>query len=243
MYRQDVYANNLANMDTPGFKVDLPSSYPRDAVRPEDGVWQLPSNSLLERLGGGALLNRNLVSFAQGSPRETGNPLDLAVRGNGFFVVRDQGGSDDAKVKLTRDGRFTLNSSGQLVMAGTGLPVLDVSQQPIVLKAGAVKVSGDGKVTQGGAVVAQLALIDVPDTARLTKAGNSLFVAPNDALKGKTPATGTIRQGSIEESTVDEIKALLDVTSATRDVDWNTEMIRQHDRLLDKAINTFGRVV
>lgn len=242
MYRQDVYTNNLANMDTPGFKPDVPTATPRDAVRREDGVWHLPSDRMLERLGGGALLNRNLVSFAQGSPRETGNPLDVAVQGRGFLVVRDEGGEQGAKVKLTRDGRLGRDARGRLVTAGDGLPLLDVSQRPVVLGDGPVEIGGDGRVRQDGKTVAMLAFIEVPDESRLTKAGHSLFYAPNDALASMRPASGRLKQGAVEQSTVDEVRTLLDVTNATRDVEWNAAMIQQHDRLLDRAINTLGRV-
>src|SRR5881396_1878551 len=103
LFAQDVYANNLANIDTPGFKADIPSIMPRQAVRQEDGLPFLPSNKLLERLGGGVLLNPNRVDFTQGSFKDTGNPLDLAISGDGFFVVRDETDKQTERVRLTRD--------------------------------------------------------------------------------------------------------------------------------------------
>lgn len=241
LYRQDVFANNLANLDSIGFKPDVPSSYARPAVREEDNLPFLPSNALLEKLGGGAMLNPNRISFAQGSIRTTGSPLDLAIEGDGFFAVRDAG---SASPLLTRDGRFTQDASGRLVMATSGNPVLDVNDRPVVLDPqGAVRINGDGSIVQAGRVVARLRFVQVADESVLRKVGHGQFEVPADALRAAGVATGTIRQGALEESAVDEIKALLQMTGAAREVDANVELMRQHDRLSERAIASLGRVV
>jgi flagellar basal-body rod protein FlgF len=238
LYRQDVYANNLANLDTPGFKVDVPTSRPRASVREEDGVWQLPSDRLLERLGAGALLNANMISFAQGSLRNTGNPLDVGIQGEGFFVVRD----GDA-TRLTRDGRFTRDAQGMLVMSAGGYPVLGEDGSPVHLPEGSkVVIDARGVIRVDGVVVARLRVVDVPDRTRLTKAGHGLFQSSDDPLQNAQPASGFVRQYALEESGVDEIATIMQITGASRDVEANASMIREHDRLLDRAINGLGRV-
>jgi flagellar basal body rod protein FlgG len=243
MYRQDVYANNLANMDTPGFKPELPSSCPRDAVRQEDGLAFMPSNALLERLGAGALLNPNRISFAQGSLKTTHNPLDVAIEGSGFLVVRDQRDGDKDRVRLTRDGRLARDPQGRLVLSTTGQPVLNTNGDAITLNGtGPIKIDGDGTVRQGGVEVGRLQFVDVADPSRLTKYGHSQFVAPADAINSRAPAAGTLRQGAYEDSAADEIAMIMQITSSSRDVDANVSMIQQHDRLMDRAINVLGRV-
>lgn len=243
MYRMDVYANNLANMDSVGFKPDIPSAKERSPVTREDGVGYLPSDKLLERLGGGTLLNANRVAFAQGSLRTTGNPLDLAIQGEGFFVVRKETAASGDVVRLTRDGRFTRNAQGLLVTATGGLPVLDTAGKTITIPDGpAVTVRGDGTITQGNRAIATLHVAAVPDTARLSKDGNSLFTAPSDALQQLRAAGGSVAQNALEESTVDEIRTMMDLTNAARDIETNLGMIQQHDRMMDRAINTLGRV-
>lgn len=238
LYRQDVYSNNLANMDTPGFKPDIPSSTPRRAVREEDGVWNLPSNRLLERLGAGTLLNRNSISFAQGSLRDTGNPLDVGIRGEGFFAVKD-----GDKTLLTRDGRFTRNAQGMLTLAAGGLPILDDGGNPITIpEGGSLTIDGMGTLRVNGAAIARLQVLDIADRASLEKAGHSLFSVPDEILKTAKRAGGEVRQFSVEESGADEVLTIMQITSASRDVDANASMIREHDRLLDRAINTLGRV-
>lgn len=243
MYRQDVFTNNLANMNTPGFKPDSASTYAREAVRPEDGVWHLPSNALLEKLGGGVMLNPNRISFAQGGSRITGNELDVAIEGDGFFVVQDATDRDASTVRLTRDGRFTRNSAGELVMATTGMRVLTEGNQPIeVPSTGKIKIDGDGTISVNGSQVAKLALVTVPNKESLIKQGHSLFLADAAMIGGRRTLPGTVRQGALEESGVDEVRALMQMTSASREVDANIDMMRAHDRLLERAIASLGRV-
>jgi flagellar basal body rod protein FlgG len=242
MYRQDVFANNLANMDTVGFKPDAPSSRPRDAVRQEDGLMHLPSNALLERLGAGALLNPNRVSFAQGALKESNNPLDMAIQGDGFFVVRQIADTGGDANRLTRDGRFTRNPDGQLVTAAGGLPVMDRGGNAITLGPGAVSVDGDGSIRQNNQIVAQLQVVEPADPSQLRKQGHSLFMGSSEVMASLKTATGSVRSGSIEDSAADEIRALMQMTSASREVDANVAMIQQHDRMLDRAINVLGRV-
>ncbi|MDX2130484.1 MAG: flagellar hook basal-body protein [Planctomycetota bacterium] len=240
LYRQDVFANNLANMDTPGFKVDIPSTRPRDAVREEDGVWHLPSDRLLERLGAGAMLNPNRVSFAQGRLRTTGNALDLGIEGEGFFVVRDQSAGDAQR--LTRDGRMTRNAQGLLVLASSGQAVLGEDGSPIALPAGTLTVGADGSLRVNGATFAKLKLVEIERTGELRKLGQGLFEVEPRELAAAKPAGGTVRQHAYEESGVDEVTTLLAMTSASREVETNTWMMREHDRMLDRAINGLGRV-
>jgi flagellar basal-body rod protein FlgG len=243
MYRQDVFTNNLANMSTPGFKPDSASTLARESVRSEDNVWNIPSNRMLEKLGGGVLLNANRVSFAQGGTRVTGNTLDVAIEGEGFFVVRDATDKDTSTVRLTRDGRFTRNSEGELVMATTGMRVLDRGNQPISIPAtGSVKIDGDGTVRVNNQPTAQLALVTVPNKESLIKQGHSLFLANAEMLGNRRSLPGTVRQGALEESGVDEVRALMQMTSASREVDANVDMMRAHDRLLERAIASLGRM-
>lgn len=244
LYRQDVLTNNLANMDSVGYKPDVAATRQRDPVRREDGVGYLPSNALLERLGGGALAARNAVDFAQGPVQDTGQPFDLAIQGDGFFVVRDESDSGKDKLRLTRDGRLATDANGRLVMASTGMPVLDQSGRVIEVRPHQpVKVDGDGRVTQNNEEIAQLRLVSPADRSRLVKQGHSLFKAPPEAFTSTTAATGTIRQNAVERANVDEIRTIMSITTASRDVDANMSLISQHDRLTERVINTLGRVV
>jgi len=241
MYRQDVLTNNLANVNTVGFKPYTPVARQRDHVRGEDDLWHLPSNDLLEALGAGTHLAPNRISFRQGPIERTGNPLDVAVHGDGFLTVGDMENNTPV-VRLTRDGRLTLNASGELVMAASGHPVLDDAGNPIRLDPGAgpIAIDARGGVTQNANPVARLGFADVGDRQRLTKLGDSLFaIEGNQALR---QASGRIEQHAVEGSAVNEIDAIMGVTNAASAAQRNLEMIQRFDQLMDRAINGLGRV-
>ncbi|MDX2017642.1 MAG: flagellar hook basal-body protein [Planctomycetota bacterium] len=243
MYRQDVFSNNLANMDTPGFKADVPATRFRAAARQEDGLNFLPSNQLLEKLGAGVHLMPNRVDFEQGSLEITGRPLDVAVEGEGFFVLRESSSGSQDRIRLTRDGRFARNAQGLLVSASNGMPVMGVDNRPIAVPDDAkLSISSDGVVRSGNAAVGQLSLISVADTARLEKEGNSLFAPTADQLASRTRGTGLIRQGAIERSSADEVQSLMRLQSASREVDQHVAIVQAADRMMDRAINGLGRI-
>ncbi|USN98095.1 MAG: flagellar hook basal-body protein [Phycisphaeraceae bacterium] len=243
LYRTDVLANNLANADTAGFKPDFAYARQRDVVRVEDDLPFMPSNELLEKLGAGVHMAPNAVDHTQGTLSETGNPLDLAIRGDGFFVLRTLADSGTAGIRFSRDGRFTLDSSGRLVNATTGLPVMSDSNLPITLDRGlAVSVDTDGTVRQAGDAVARIQITDIKDRALLTRVGDGMFKMSNSALGQTIPATGTIQQGMIEGSAVNAINAMMGVQAAAKSVGTNFTMIAYQNRMMDRAINTFGRI-
>ncbi len=252
MYRMDVSANNLANVNTPAFKVDYADVRLRAAVREEDGLPNLPSNAMLEQLGAGTMLVANKTGFAQAGYRQTGGPLDVAIDGNGFLMVESAAGTSatgqpiDA-TRLTRDGRLAINSDGTLVTAADGLPVLDAQGQRIHLAPDAkVVIASDGTISQDGAPVARLGLVDVPDRSQLHKEGSSLFAASPATMARRFDVGGSggtqVRQSYIEESGVDPIKAMLAVSGAASDAEANTRMIRIQDELQGRMISGVGRV-
>lgn len=244
MYRQDVVANNLANVDTVGYRADIAATRQRDPARTEDSLFNMPSNRLLERLGAGVLIQPNRTSTAQGPIEKTSNPLDLAIEGDGFFVVAIASGKDDDRLRLTRDGRMTLNSEGWVVQSTTGHPVLDHAGNRIRIDtdAGPVRIDPDGTIRQPGGEVARLQFVDVPDPSRLEKTGNGFFRPDAVQASSLTPAGGRIQAMAVERSSVDPIKAMLGITDAAADVASNTRMSQLTDELMGRLINSVGRV-
>lgn len=246
MARQDVAANNLANIETVGFKPDTAFTIPREAARVEDRLYDLPSNKLLERLGAGVLLAPTRTSHTQGALTRTSNPLDLSIRGDGFFQVantRTAGSSSGNQVRLTRDGRMTLNARGELVTSAGGHAVLDQSGRPITLQEGArVDIDGDGAIRQAGVEVAKLRLVGVANKGQLRKVGENLYAAGSAALGSNVEASGEIVQGHIERSAVDPIAAMMAVTKAAGAVASATRLMSIHDEITGRLVNTLGRV-
>lgn len=239
MHRQDALTANLANLNSVGFKPVLAGAMHREPVRAEDGLLSWPSDTLLERLGGGVLAAPTMIDFRQGALEMTENPLDLAIQGEGFFVV-----GDPANPSLTRDGRFTLRADGTLVMASNGRPVLGVNERPIVLDPGAglVSIATDGVVSQAGAPVAQIRVADVPDRDVLIKVGEGMFAHRDGTPLTLVGAGGMVRQGAVESSGVDEIDALMQIQNASRAAQSNIGMVDMQNKMLDRLVNTFGRL-
>lgn len=241
MYRMDVYANNLANMNTAGFRPDVPATRQRDCARVEDDLGNYPGNTLLDKLGGGVLMAPTLVSNAQGMLEVTGNALDVALKGDGFFVVSTGSGTDS--LKFSRDGRMVMNKNGTLVQASSGHPVLDTSDSAITLDRNLpVQISLDGGIRQGGKLVANLQVATVANPSTLRKRGDNLLDASAEAFANRKPGNADVQQGTIERSSVDAIKATLDVSSAERAVSRSAKMVQIYDEVMQRTISTFGRV-
>src|SRR5256885_4918666 len=176
-YRQDVIANNLANSETVGFKRHLATFQERPTESATEGRPDL-SDPMLDHIGGGFLVSPTQVDTTQGEMETTGNNLDAAIFGQGYFAVDDHG-----KTQLTRAGQFMLNRDGDLIMTnGNGQRVRDVDGKPIQLPgliAAKLEIGSDGQITHEGKPVARLGLFDVPDPSKLIKKGQSLFDYPD----------------------------------------------------------------
>jgi flagellar basal body rod protein FlgG len=243
LYRQDVFANNLANVETVGFKADLAAISQRKPETLEDHLSADLSNKLLEQLGGGVLAAAPRTNFKPGPLQQTGNPLDLALNDeHSFFAVQFlDPNSKQSSVRLTRDGRFTTNDQGQLVTQ-SGLRVLDRDDQPIIIQGDApVRISPAGAVLQRGEEIAQLQVAKVADTAGLRKEGQNLFsfAGPDPRKVQESPE---IHPGFVEASSADPIHTLMQLTAATKAATGNAEMIKYFDLLMDRSVNTLGRV-
>jgi len=246
MYRTDVLAANLANVNTVAFKPDSASVQGRMVVREEDDLGYMPSDPLLEQLGAGVLAGPRRTSFQQGPLQATGNDLDLAIEGDGFFLISVQT-PEGAQTRLSRDGRFTRDDQGRLVQSASGLPVLGPGGSPIQLPPGPVTIDHQGLMYDtDGNPLAQIAVTAPADTSQLVKRGEGLYAAPPQVLAGadNQPLSSGVRihQGMVEGSAVDPIQAMMRVTQAGKSVGSNSRMMRYHDQLLDQAINTFARV-
>jgi flagellar basal-body rod protein FlgF len=240
MHRQDVASNNLANAATIGFKRDLAAmrSRPPASQTLPDGADA--AQDMLDKLGGGIFVQPTRVDTTNGSLQATGSPLDLAIRGDGFFVVQ----STDAKAGnpslLTRDGRFTIAPSGNLVTL-SGNTVLNTAGQPIHLDMGkTTDIDGHGVVRQNGSEAGRIQIIHA-DPAEVRHVGGSAYTAPN-SIKAALPATGLVSQGQLEQSNVEPVHEMLEMLDASRAVNMSGTMIHYQDLVMDKAANVLGRV-
>lgn len=240
----DVTANNLANVNTNGFKrshvdfADLLYSTLRQAGA-EEAVGQ-PSPIGLQ-IGSGSRAVGTTKLFSPGSLEQTGNSTDLAIEGNGFFKVTLPNGD----FRYTRDGAFHPDNNGRLV-TGDGLLLDGPITVPVDVDVTSVAVGLDGTVTavQGNSILnlGTLQLYRFQNPAGLSSAGGNLFAstpASGDELPG-TPGTeglGTIRQGFLERSNVEVVTELVGLITAQRAYEVNARAIRAGDEMLSNTSN------
>ena len=207
----DMLANNLANAATSGYKLDREfySLFTGDAGADGEGqIAQLPQ------------VKSHWTDFTQGTLVPTGNPLDLALDGQGFFVINSPTGP-----RYTRNGSFQLSTAGVLT-APDGYPVAGTTGQIQTQSQAPIEVTADGAVQQEGQVIGQLQIVDFKDKTALEKMGNSYFVNSKPAQQ-PTPAQPQVVQAHVEGSNVSPAEAAVRLVGVMR-----------QSEMLQKAIST-----
>ena len=228
--QMDVIANNIANSDTVGFKVES-LELGQDVQRPAMAPGQIAAESITFVHDTG--LARD---FRQGALRQTGGPFDLGLQGDGFFQVQTPQG-----VRLTRDGRFTLDAQGQLVDSA-GNTVLQNGRQPIRVDPtkNTPQIAHDGTVSQDGQILGKIGVMKVADRTALIKAGNGLFDA--GAQTPLVDQNTAVQQGMIENANVDAISQMTRMIAVSRAYEQVTNMMDQTATTSDQSIQRLGRV-
>ena len=234
-HKQDVVANNLANSESAGFKRDVTNFQQRltEATVRGRPDW---TNPMLEKLGGGIFVSPTTFDSRQGELDPTGNALDVAIEGDGYFAVRDRGES-----RLTRNGQFAVDRAGRLILSNAeGQPVLDPAGRPIRLAPGLpTTIAADGTITQAGQPAGRVGLFDVADRRQLLKRGGSLLAHPGQSL---VPGAGALRSGFVEGANVDPATELAELMETQRQLEANANMIRYQDQTLGRLVNEVGKI-
>ena len=241
-HRQDVIANNLANAETDGFKRALAPFQERP---PERVVAPMSpgGDPRLAAIGGGRLVSPTAYDHSQGGLEATGNSLDAAVVGRGYFAVADPATGAPA---LTRDGSFQIDRGGWLVSTNdVSQRVLGPDRRPVNLLGHA---AGDLRIDDGGAIVSRsrgatvgrVGTFDVPTPAALSPLGGGRYAPADRSLV--TPAPALVRGGFVERSNVDPAVELTRLIDAQRQLEANATMIRLQDQTLARLVNDAMKV-
>jgi flagellar basal-body rod protein FlgF len=242
----DTIANNLANVNTAGFKrtlLQVQAQPKHDLYRFQTDpgkmsgarVSGVPAQMPIGAMGSGAQVYDTPADFQQGLIATTGNDLDVALSGPGFFAIRDGNGA----LRYTRDGAFVRDQNGFLT-AQNGDRVLGRNGAPIVLPAsGAVEIGRDGTVSVDGRGYDQLRLVEFGNPNALRPEGSSRFVDTGAAARNAT--TTTALQGSLEKSNADVVRSMVDLIAAQRWFDANEKSIQTQDDAVGMAVQTVGR--
>jgi len=217
-----VIANNVANLGTAGFR--------REGAVFAEHVFGLgagtPSLSMAEGAG-------RIVDLSQGPLRQTGGDLDLAVEGEGFFLVAAPEGP-----RLTRAGSFVLTPEGEIATA-EGYRLLDDGQAPVAVPPGAgrIAVARDGTLSAGGMPVARIGLFVAADPGAMVHAAGTTFLPGGDIEPVAAPV---ILQGFIEESNVDPVAEIARMIEVQRAYELGQGLLEAEDERIRAAVRTLG---
>lgn len=223
--QMDVTANNLANSTTNGFKKNgMAFNQVFNAQQANN------RNQIEQQLPEGRIFT--YTEFTQGGLRQTSNPLDLALNGDGFFTVQTPQG-----IMYTRDGQFSRSPEGLLVTVN-GYPVLSESG-PIQLQGEKFSVGEDGTIQVGNDKVGKLQ-ISTFDIRQGAQRSDNLWSPVSDEVEVKE-AEPQVRQGFLETSNVNIVKEMVDMIAIQRWYQVNDKAIKTNDDALNKAVNNIAR--
>ena len=236
--RLELLANNLAQINTPGYKADTPVFRIYESTT---GAETGQSNQF-----GSAVVQQSAwkfthTDFTQGPANLTDNPLDLALNGDGFFVLQSPDGP-----RYTRSGRFTLNGEGQII-SPQGWPVLGQGDAPIQIPnvdstSGGIFINATGQVISNGAVAGKIKIVDFTKPYALEKKGFSSFAPVDETVAITTPENTKIQQGFIEGSTVNAIGEMTKLIENSRLYEAYQKMLQSFDEVDNTAVNDLGKV-
>jgi flagellar basal-body rod protein FlgG len=212
----DVITNNLANANTAGFKRDFATILQDEAGFDYAGTQ---------------------ADLAPGEIAATGNDLDVAINGPGFFVIDTPGGR-----RYTRMGSFNVNAAGELVTKD-GMKVLSTSDTPIVIGDGKAEIRDGGVVTADGNEIATLKIVTFNDRSKIQKEGNSRFVwtgAPNGI---QTVSDPSVKSAYLERSNVNAVDEMVHLMAAFREFEAVQKSLKTlMSEMNDKLIQEFGKL-
>jgi len=213
---QALTANNLSNSDTDGFKADIMS-----ARLVGDATYPVPVTR---------------IDLSQGVLQQTGRPLDVALDGRGFLVLRTPEGE-----RLTRGGSLALDAANQLSDRHGNLMLGENGPIQIPIRYGTLDIQADGDVVVDGTRIDRLRRETVDDPSTLLKEGAGRFVA-RQPTRPVDPSMAALRQGAVEESNQDSLRGVVDLVTIQRAYAANVDSLKALDSVLSTVVNEVGRV-
>lgn len=243
--QNDIIANNLANVNTVGFKQLMPTfmNIKNLNVQVENENDDIhPGLRSIGNISAGTMIAETHIDLSQGALNQTERKLDVAVNGEGFFAVSNENGEF-----YTRNGNFALNEEGELVTK-SGEKVLSEGGGSIKLEIEArslsdLVISNDGRVIQGGVEIDKLKIVDFEDKSKLRVVGNSLITNTDKNQQPVELDNPSVSQGYLESSNANVVKSMIDSITGSRTYETLSKVIRDSDGTLRKTVNEVGAVV
>ena len=235
-----VFANNLANVNTAGFKQDQQGFRGLFAQASSIAVTASSSGGLMstisvrpagptERVFAEAYGVR--TAFEPGRIRITGNPLDVAIQGNGFFEVKTPNG-----IRYTRNGIFSLDNQRRLV-TNLGHPVMGIKGE-LKVPAGNIQINAEGAIQVDGNQIGTIKVVEFPENQMPHKYAEGLFIGGKPTVSVKPQ----VQSGHIEESNVNSLSEMVKMIQGMRSYESAQKLIQTLDHMTDTAIQDLGRV-
>jgi len=224
--QMEVLSNNLANMNTTGFKAER-LVFTEMLAQPDQDMDDLGPMSFVEPYA-------TYQDFSAGGITPTGNPLDAALAGEGFFAVQTADGT-----AYTRGGRFSLDANGALVN-DAGLPVLAAGGGPIQLEGSTqINIATDGTISDDNGIVARLAVFGFDDPQSLARGAGGLYMA--DGAQPTEITSPKVQQGMIEGSNVSPILEMTRLIDVSRSYQRMQQIVESEHERQKQAIERLPR--
>lgn len=237
--KMDVITNNLANVNTNGFKKDgvVFQSFPELLTQ---RIKDTGGNAAIGTLDLGSDVAEIHTYNTPGQMVKSDRNLDFSINDDGksFFTIGITQPNGDIQEFYTRDGAFSLDPTGRLVNKDGNLVM--GQNGAITLKGDNFTVTSDGKIFQNGAQVGALKIANFTNPETLRKTGNNLVNTTAETVQGTFQ--GSIMQGYIEQSNVNVVREMVDMISVTRAYEASQKALQAQDSTLDKAVNEVGKV-
>ncbi|HYG59209.1 MAG TPA: flagellar hook-basal body protein [Symbiobacteriaceae bacterium] len=244
--RLDVVANNLANVTTTGFKREttVSKTFPEllvHRVNDQDAAGRTIAPTAIGRMGIGTFLVSTSARLTTGSLQQTGNPLDVALAGDGFFAVRTPQG-----IRYTRQGSFVQNAEGTLVTP-QGHPVL-VNGSPVTAAQGRLTINNRGEVLEGDRVRGQLTVATTQQLGAVRKEGDGLWAQAGAAeastlvLPFESTGRYELKVGYLEGSNVEAVTEMVEMMETMRSFEANQRALQVQDETLGRAVTEIARI-
>ncbi|WP_427337929.1 flagellar hook-basal body protein [Caloranaerobacter sp. DY30410] len=200
-----------------------------------DNLIEFPQLDVIGTINSGVKTSRVFINFNQGNIIETGNDLDFALKGDGFFKVYD-----GEKILYTRDGSFSLNDKGELVTT-EGYFVLG-KYGSIILEGSNFTINENGEIIKDGEVIDKLDIVDIKNKEFLRKKGYNLYKIEDNVEPEEVPFDGQVLRGYLEGSNVESIKEMVNMISVLRNYEASQKILKIQDELLGKVVSDIARI-
>ncbi|MDE6181578.1 MAG: flagellar basal-body rod protein FlgF [Eubacteriales bacterium] len=241
MNKMDTITNNIANVDTTGFKEDnaVVQSFSENMMK----IFDDPEQKLIKRdnnigkVSLGNFVTEVYTDFSNGSIKETTGTYDFAIDGEGFFAIECLEKDGSTIERYTRDGSFTLNSNRELITKEGNYVLGDNGR--ITIPNGEVSISENGYIYVDGEFVDRLKLVNFENLESLRKYGDNLYDRIDETVE--KPFNSRLIQGHLEGANVNIVDEMVRLINVSRIYEVNSNMIKSHDNVMGKAVNELGK--